>query len=258
MIKKLSILAVLISLFSLAAAPGVGANTAAETAAVAYVTAFQKGNWAEAKMLASDVALSFVEFVEAKKGSSDGFKSIEKVESVQTGDSIRVKVYYVNASGRLVPRYVKVRSISVGKNAVVDDRLVGSDWISNSYTKAFFKKPETIDGVTVAIQGFLTIGDEIKYDLTVTNASKLDRYIMPMQESYCVVEIDGAFKKRYYSIVPEVVTDGVIKAGDTVRSFAIMPFWQKDPSIAGLKVEAVSWIFFLPFGPLEQFALEYM
>lgn len=256
--KRLSVLAVAIAILSMAMASGARANVAAESTAAAYVTAFQKGNWEEAKMLASDVALSFVEFVQAKKGATDGFTGIEKIESVQTGDSIRVKVYYKNSSGRLVPRYVKVKSISVGKNAVVDDRLVGSDWVSNSYNKAFFKVPETIEGVTVTIQGFLQIGDEIKYDITIANSSRMDRYVMPMQESYCVVEIDGVFKKRYYSIVPEVVTDGIVKAGEIRRSFAIMPFWQRDPSIAGLKVEKVSWIFFLPFGPLEQFALEYM
>jgi len=238
--------------------PAVSADSAAETTAIAYVTAFQKGNWAEAKLLSAEAALSFVEFVEAKSGSADGISSVVKTESEQLGDGIRVKVYYTNQEGRIVPRYVKVKNVGVGKNAVVDDRLLGGDWISNSYSKGLFKKTETIAGVTLSIVGYLQIGDEIKFDLYITNASKLDRYILPMQEGYSVVEIDGTFKKRYYSILPVKVTDGILKAGESLRSYTIMPFWQKDPAISGLKGESVSWIYFLPFGPLDQFAIEYL
>jgi len=129
------------------------------------------------------------------------------VESEVIGDSVRVKVYYANKDGKIVPRYVKVKSVGVGKDAVVDDKLVGSDWVSSSYSKGLFKKPETIGGITLQVLGYLQMGDEIKFDLYLTNGGKLDRYIMPMQEAFCVVEIDGTFKKRYYSLVPETVTE---------------------------------------------------
>jgi len=256
--KRLLLIAVAVCLVAATSLVAVTADSAAETTAAAYVTAFQKGNWADAKLLSSDAALSFVEFVEAKSGAADGFTAIVKVESEQLGDGVRVKVYYTNKEGRLVPRYVKVKNIGVGKNAVVDDKLVGSDWVSNNYSKGLFKKTETISGVTLSVLGYLQIGDEIKYDIFIANDSKLDRYIMPMQESYTVVEIDGVFKKRYFAIVPANVTDGLLKAGTGVRSFAIMPFWQKDPATAGLKGEKISWILFLPFGPLDQFAIEYL
>jgi hypothetical protein len=256
--KRLLVLAVAVCLVAAAGLSALTADSAAETTAAAYVTAFQKGNWADAKLLSSDAALSFVELVESRKGTTDGFKAIEKVESEQLGDSVRVKVYYSNKDGKLIPRYVKVKNIGIGKNAVVDDKLVGSDWVSNSYSKGLFKTTETIEGVTLSVIGYLQVGDEIKFDLYITNASKLDRYIMPMQESFAVVELDGTFRKRYYALVPEIVTDGLLKAGTSIRTFAIMPYWQKDPAIAGLKGEKIIWIFYLPFGPINQFALEYL
>ena len=253
----LPLLAALIAIVSFSA-PSMTANTAAETTAVAYVTAFQKGNWAEAKLLSADAALSFVELVEVRNGTTDGFTKVEAVQSEQLGDSVRVKVYYSNKDGKLIPRYVKVKNIAVGKDAVIDDKLVGADWVSTNYTKGLFKTPETIGGVTLTVLGYLQMGDEIKFDLYITNASKLDVYVMPMQESFSVVEIDGTFKKRYFSLVPEKVTDGLLKAGMSVRTFAMMPFWQKDPATSGLKGERISWVFYLPFGPIDQFAIEYL
>lgn len=254
---ELLILAALICIMSFAS-PASTANAAAETTAVAYVTAFQKGNWADAKLLAADAALSFVELVEVRNGTTDGFTAIQAVQSEQLGDSVRVKVYYANKDGKIIPRYVKVKNISVGKDAVTDDKLVGADWVSINYTKGLFKTPETINGVTLSILGFLQMGDEIKFDLFITNASKLDVYVMPMQEAFSVVEIDGTFKKRYFALVPDKVTDGLLKAGMSIRTFAMLPYWQKDPAIAGLKGEKISWVFYLPFGPIDQFAIGYL
>lgn len=258
MVRRVMPVAAVLLLAVMVGIPAGAANTSAETTAVAYVTAFQNGRWEDAKLLASDAALSFVELVQVRKGTTDGFTKVEAVESEVIGDSVRVKVYYANKDGKIVPRYVKVKSVGVGKDAVVDDKLVGSDWVSSSYSKGLFKKPETIGGITLQVLGYLQMGDEIKFDLYFTNGGKLDRYIMPMQEAFCVVEIGGTFKKRYYSLVPETVTDGLLKAGTSVRTFALMPFWQKDPATAGLKGEKLSWILYIPFGPIDQFAIEYL
>lgn len=256
--RRLLATAAALMLAALFALPASTANTAAENTAAAYVTAFQKGDWTSAKLLSSDAALSFVELVEVKKGSTDGFTAIVAVESEQLGDSVRVKVYYSNKDGKVVPRYVKVKNIGVGKDSVVDDKLVGSEWVSNNYSKGLFKRTETIGGVTLQILGYLQLGDEIKFDLYITNAGKLDRYVLPMQESFYVVEIDGTFKKRYYALVPEKVADGLLKAGEGRRTFALLPYWQKDPATAGLKGEKISWVFYLPIGAIDQFAIEYM
>ncbi|MEA4883470.1 MAG: hypothetical protein VB144_07430 [Clostridia bacterium] len=234
------------------------AADAAEAVAAEFVSAFQKCDWKRAQSFCSDAALSWVEYVSARDGKTDGITSISKVESSVLGESIRAKVYYVNADGQLRVRYLKIRDIE-GRPAVVDDRMMGREWVSLSYRKGLFATPQEIGGVRVTVLGLLEAPPEVKIDLLVENISgPADCMVLPSIEAFYVVDADGAVRQKYYASAPELLPEKPLAKGETMRTYAILPFWSADPAFSGRQWKKITWTLYVPFGPLDQFAFDYM
>ena len=109
----------------------------AEQVAGEFVTAFQRGDWKRLREISAEAALSWVEYVGARAGQTDGIESIARVESATMGESIRAKVYFINKDGQMRLRYLKLREIG-GAFKVIDDRMMGAEWVSLSYRKGLF------------------------------------------------------------------------------------------------------------------------
>jgi len=107
----------------------------AEEVAREYFAAFQEGEWLTAQGLADDAALSWVEYVGSREGKTDGLASIMKIETANLGDSVRAKIYYQSSDGQVRLRYLKLRDIA-GRYRVVDDKMLGGEWISYPIEKA--------------------------------------------------------------------------------------------------------------------------
>jgi hypothetical protein len=43
-----------------------------------------------------------------------------------------------------------------------------------------------------------------------------------------------------------------------MRTYAIMPFWSVDPKFSGRTIKSLSWTLFIPFGPIDQYAFDYI
>ncbi|OPZ62322.1 MAG: hypothetical protein BWY85_02131 [Firmicutes bacterium ADurb.Bin506] len=208
--------------------------------------------------MADEAALSWVEYVAARQGSTDGIRSVDRVESAITGESVRAKVYYTNAEGHTRLRYVKLRSKD-GKYVVVDNKMVGEDWISSSYKKGLFSGAVTIGSVRLTVLGFLEVPPEVKIDMLVENTSDTDTcYIYPSLEAFYMVTLDGTKWQRYFSKLPAYVPESPLPPGASMRTFAIFPYWTSDPALAGQQVKSLEWTLFVPYGPIDQFAIDYM
>lgn len=247
-----------LALFIVAVLPAGAVLSLPEQRASDFVSAFQKGEWERAQAMCSDAALSFVEYVAARGGKTDGLTEIVRVETAPIGESLRAKVYYRNGDGQTRVRYLKLREVA-GEFTVIDDRMMGSDWISSSYKKGLFAAAQEIGGVRLAVLGFLEVPPEIKIDMIVQNVSASDKcYIYPSLEAFYVVTIDGSTRKRFFASPPENVPEAPISPGSSMRSFAIFPYWASDPALSGKQITSLDWTLFVPFGPIDQFAIDYM
>ena len=43
-----------------------------------------------------------------------------------------------------------------------------------------------------------------------------------------------------------------------MRCYAIFPVWASDPIFQGKQWKSIEWTLFIPFGPVDQFSLDYM
>ncbi|HOK70899.1 MAG TPA: hypothetical protein PLM91_01090 [Bacillota bacterium] len=250
--------ALLILLVAIPFSAGASSTATAEEVAREYLMAFQEGDWRRAEELADDAALSWVEYVGSREGKSDGIVSIAAVETANLGDSVRAKVYYTNSDGQLRVRYLKLRDIA-GRFRVVDDKMLGGEWISLSYRKGLFPTAKEIGGVRVRVVGMLEVPPEIKFDLIVENVSGPDNcLIYPSLEAFYVVEADGAIRGKYFAQPPAVVPEKPLPKGVAMRTYAIMPFWSVDPKFSGRTIKSLSWTLFIPFGPIDQYAFDYI
>ncbi len=231
----------------------------AEQAASQFVLAFEKAEWSKAAAMADEAALSWVEYVAARQGgATEGIRGVDRVESAVTGESIRAKVYYTNAEGHIRLRYVKLR-LKEGRYVVVDDKATGHDWISSSYKKGLFAGVNTIGTVRLTVLGFLEVAPEVKVALLLENISDTDTcYIYPSLEAFYTVTIDGTKWHRYFSESPAQVPESPLPPRGTLRTFAIFPYWTSDPALAGQNVKSLEWTLFVPYGPIDQFAIDYM
>lgn len=257
MVKRFSVLAMVVC-FIVTLPAMASPLDRAEARAVEYVTAFQKGEWARAEALASDAALSWVEYVGARDAKTDGILTTDRVESAAIGESVRAKVYYTNSEGQIRVRYLKLKQVS-GDYFVVDDRMLGRDWVSLSYRKGLFPTPQEIDGVRITVVGLLEVQPEIKIDFVIENSpTGRERLVLPSLEAFYVVDADGQVKKKYFANPPQVVPEKPVGPGQKIRSYAIMPYWHVDPVFQGKAWKKVGWVLYIPFGPVDQFAFDYM
>lgn len=255
--KRLGVLVLALAVM-LSVAVQAETSEVAKTVATEYIKAFQNSEWPKAKALSSDAALSWVEYVEARAAETDGLKSVVLVETETVGESIRVKVYYRNRDDQLRTRYLRLRAQS-GSFTVVDDRMLGREWVSLSYKRGLFPAPAVIDGIRITVLGMLEVPPEVKLDILVENiGSKVERLVIPSLESFYIVEADAAVRKKYFVNPPDRVLETPVKPGDRLRTYAIFPFWQVDPVFQGRQWKSLSWTLFVPFGPVEQFAIDYL
>ena len=254
----LAVLALLtISPSGISAPAGAGLSQA-EQVAGEFVTAFQKGDWKRLTEISAEAALSWVEYVGARAGQTDGIQSITRVESAAMGESIRAKVYFANKDGQTRLRYLKLREIG-GAFKVVDDRMMGAEWVSLSYRKGLFSRSQEISGVRVSVIGLLEAPPEVKIDLLIENVSGPEKcYIYPSLEAFYVVTADGSTRQKYFSATPAQVPETPIARGSSMRTYAIFPFWASDPTFQGKQWKSIEWTLFIPFGPVDQFSLDYM
>lgn len=240
------------------AAPAGAGQSQAEQVAGEYVMAFQKGDWKRLRETSADAALSWVEYVGARAGQTDGIQSVTRVESVVMGESIRAKVYFANKDGQTRLRYLKLREIA-GTFKVVDDRMMGAEWVSLSYRKGLFSRPQEISGVRVSVIGLLEAPPEVKVDLLIENVSGPETsYIYPSLEAFYVVAADGSVRQKYFAATPAEVPEIPLARGASMRTYAIFPFWASDPIFQGKQWKSIEWTLFIPFGPVDQFSLDYM
>lgn len=244
--------------FTAAAVAGAEPLSLAEKAASEFVTAFQKEEWPRVMAMADEAALSWVEYVAARQGATDGIRSIDRVESAVTGESVRAKVYYTNAEGYTRLRYVKLR-LKGDKYVVVDNKMIGEDWISSLYKKGLFASAGIIGDVRLTVLGFLEAPPEVKIDMLVENTSSTETcYVYPSLEAFYMVAIDGGKWQRYFAELPAYVPESPLPPGGSMRTFAIFPYWTSDPALAGKQIKSLEWTLFVPYGPIDQFAIDYM
>lgn len=241
----------------IARAAATGPSRAEQTAGE-FVTAFQKCDWQRLREMSDDAALSWVEYVGARGGQTDGIQSVTKIESEPMGESVRAKVYFVNQDGQTRLRYLKLREIA-GQFKVVDDRMLGMEWVSLSYRKGLFARPQEISGVRVSVVGLFEAGSEVKVDFLIENVSGPDQcYIFPSLESFYVVTGDGSARQKYFAATPAQVPEAPLARGSSMRTYAILPFWAADPVFAGKQWTSIEWTLFVPYGPVDQFSFDYM
>lgn len=257
--KRWAVLAVLAVLVAVLHSPAGAVSTAtAEEVAREYLTAFQQGDWRRAEGFADDAALSWVEYVGSREGKTDGLASITTIETVNLGDSVRAKIYYENSDGQVRLRYLKLRDIA-GRYRVVDDKMLGGEWISLSYRKGLFAKAREIGGVRVRVVGILEVPPEIKFDIIVENVSGPGEcFIYPSLEAFYVVEADDAVRGKYFAQPPAAVPEKPLPVGGAMRTYAIMPFWSVDSRFAGRAIKSLTWTLYVPYGPLDQYAFDYI
>lgn len=241
-----------------ASVPAASGLSQAEQVAGEFVTAFQKGDWKRLSQISAEAALSWVEYVAARAGQTDGIQSIMRVESAAMGESIRAKVYFTNKDGQTRLRYLKLRDIA-GAFKVVDDRMMGSEWVSLSYRKGLFSRSQEISGVRVSVIGLLEAPPEVKIDLLIENVSGPEKcYIYPSLEAFYVVTADGSTRQKYFAATPADTPETPLARGSSMRTYAIFPFWASDPTFQGKQWKNIEWTLFIPFGPVDQFSLDYM
>ncbi len=247
-----------ISPFACAAGAAVTGPPRAEQAASEFVTAFQKCDWKRVREMCADAALSWVEYVGARGGQTDGIQSVARIESELMGESVRAKVYFVNQDGQIRLRYLKLREIA-GEFKVVDDRMLGMEWVSLSYRKGLFAHPQEISGVRVSVIGLFEAGSEVKVDFLIENVDGPDQcYIYPSLESFYVVTGDGNTRQKYFAATPAEVLELPLARGSSMRAYAVFPFWAADPIFAGRQWQSIEWTLFVPYGPVDQFSFDYM
>jgi hypothetical protein len=54
------------------------------------------------------------------------------------------------------------------------------------------------------------------------------------------------------------VPEKPLPKGVAMRTYAIMPFWSVDPKFSGRTIKSLSWTLFIPFGPIDQYAFDYI
>ncbi|MGI6130268.1 MAG: hypothetical protein ACOYES_00135 [Bacillota bacterium] len=246
-----------ISPLGIATSSGTGLSQA-EQVAGEFVTAFQRGDWKRLREISAEAALSWVEYVGARAGQTDGIQSITRVESAAMGESIRAKVYFINKDGQTRLRYLKLREIG-GAFKVVDDRMMGAEWVSLSYRKGLFSRSQEISGVRVSVIGLLEAPPEVKIDLLIENVSGPETcYVYPSLEAFYVVAGDGSVRQKYFAATPALVPETPLARGASMRTYAIFPFWASDPTFQGKQWKSIEWTLFIPFGPVDQFSFDYM
>ncbi|MDD2201860.1 MAG: hypothetical protein PHP20_06655 [Firmicutes bacterium] len=257
--KRWAVLALLVVLMATLFCPARAESTAtAEEVAREYFAAFQEGEWLTAQGLADDAALSWVEYVGSREGKTDGLASIMKIETANLGDSVRAKIYYQSSDGQVRLRYLKLRDIA-GRYRVVDDKMLGGEWISLSYRKGLFAKAKEIGGVRVRVVGILEVPPEIKFDIIVENLSGPEEcLIYPSLEAFYVVEADGAVRGKYFAQPPAAVPEKPLRRGEAMRTYSIVPFWSVDSKFAGRAIKSLTWTLYVPYGPIDQYAFDYI
>ncbi len=114
----------------------------------------------------------------------------------------------------------------------------------------------------VRVVGMLEVPPEIKFDLIVENVSGPpdNCLIYPSLEAFYVVEADGAIRGKYFAQPPRLLyLKSHFRKGVAMRTYAIMPFWSVDPKFSGRTIKSLSWTLFIPpFGPIDQYAFDYI
>jgi hypothetical protein len=137
--------------------------------------------------------------------------------------------------------------------------MMGGEWVSLSYRKGLFSRPQEISGVRVSVIGLLEAPPEVKVDLLIENVSGPEKcYIYPSLEAFYVVAADGSIRQKYFAATPAQVPETPLARGSSMRTFAIFPFWASDPTFQGKQWKSIEWTLFIPFGPVDQFSFDYM
>lgn len=238
------------------------ASPAGIAAAENYVKAFEAANWAQAKSLSSDAALSFVEYCEIAGATGEGVKSIvtSQVETITDGTE-NVRVVYLNNNNQYRVRNVSVANRN-GKFLVTNDKPMGSEWVSTGYITDGFKTSSTTANVKVTVVGYLEIGNIWKIDLIVENVSTTNTvYAFPSLDAFARLEINGTYNLDYSAVVPNDITDKPLAPGQSMRSSVIVQNWQYDENLnaiaSQIEITSLKLAFYVPVGPLDNVVIYY-